>query len=415
MNTEQKIKFKILTLGCKVNQYDSAVLANILSANNFIKAEKGLNLIIINSCSVTKTAISKSRKLLSTFKKQHPKAITILMGCWPKIYQIEDLEVDFIFNERNIEKIAKEIKKIFNNNEKKPACEALNIIDDRSRYFIKIQDGCEQFCSYCVIPFARGPLKSRSSKEILKEIKTVLKNGIEEIVLSGIHLGLYAKDFKTKGESLISILKDILALKGNFRLRLSSIEITEVSDELIDLMSKNEKMCRHLHIPLQSGNDKILKLMNRPYDTNYFAKRIEKIREKMPDMAISTDVIVGFPGEKDIDFQATYEFCKLIKFSKIHVFSFSAHEKAPAFHYPDKVSSIDIKNRSKELRALSKKQEQDFKKEILSQSKELDVIIESVEAGKIRAKSQYYFDLFLSPRKMHSPKKSIGKIIKYKL
>lgn len=415
MNKEQKIKFKILTLGCKVNQYDSAVLANILSANNFVKAEKALNLIIINSCSVTKTAISKSRKLLSTFKKQYPKAITILMGCWPKIYQIEDLEVDFIFNERNIEKIAKEIKKIFNDDKKKSACEALNIIDDRSRYFIKIQDGCEQFCSYCVIPFARGPLKSRPNKEIMKEIKNVLKSGIEEIVLSGIHLGLYGKDFKTKDESLVSLLKNILSLKGNFRLRLSSIEITEVSDELIDLMSKNEKMCRHLHISLQSGNDKILKLMNRPYDTNYFIQRIEKIREKMPDMAISTDVIVGFPGEKDSDFQATYEFCKLIKFSKIHVFSFSAHEKAPAFHYPDKVSSIDIKNRSKELRALSKKQEQDFKKEILSQSKELDVIVESVEAGKIRAKSQYYFDLLLAPGKVCSPKKSIGKIIKYKL
>lgn len=415
MKKDNKVKFKILTLGCKVNQYDSAVLGNILLANNFIKAEKNLNLIIINSCSVTKTAISKSRKLLSTFKKQYPKAITILMGCWPKIYRIEDLEVDFILNERNIEKVAKEIKKIFNNNEKKPACEALNIIDNRCRYFIKIQDGCEQFCSYCVIPFARGPLKSRSSKEILKEVKAVIESGIEEIVLSGIHLGLYGKDFKTKDESLASLLQNILSLKGNFRLRLSSIEITEVSDELIDLMSKNEKMCRHLHIPLQSGNDKILKLMNRPYNTNYFNKRIKKIREKMSDMAISTDVIVGFPGEKYSDFKATYEFCKLIKFSKIHVFSFSAHEKAPAFHYPDKVSLIDIKNRSKELRALSKKQEQDFKKETLNQSKELDVIIESVESGKIRAKSQYYFDLLLSPRKIHLPKKSIGKIIKYKL
>jgi threonylcarbamoyladenosine tRNA methylthiotransferase MtaB len=255
----------------------------------------------------------------------------------------------------------------------------------------------------------------------MKEIKNVLKSGIEEIVLSGIHLGLYGKDFKTKDESLVSLLKNILSLKGNFRLRLSSIEITEVSDELIDLMSENEKMCRHLHIPLQSGNDKILKLMNRPYDTNYFIQRIEKIREKMPDMAISTDVIVGFPGEKDSDFKATYEFCKLIKFSKIHVFSFSAHEKTAAYNFPDKVQPAVIAARSARLRELSRQLEGIYKKKIMAKAKTLEFVLESSQPGRYKGKTEFFFDVIFTPDQIIAPQISakssnlLGKIIKIRI
>ncbi len=415
MGENRKIKFNILSLGCKVNQYDAAVLANFLSVNGFVKAKKDLDLIIVNSCAVTKTAISKSRRLLLNLKKQNPQAISILLGCWPKIYQIKNSNFDYIFPEKDIMLVARKIKKIFFTNEKEVLSKDLNIISDRSRYFIKVQDGCEQFCSYCIIPLARGKLKSRPSQEIIAEIKAVIESGIEEIVLSGIHLGLYAKDFAKKDENLFFLLKEILKLKGNFRLRLSSIEINEVSDEIIDLIAKDKRMCRHLHIPLQSGHDKILKLMNRPYNVAYFAKRIEEIRKKIPDIAISTDVIVGFPGESEADFQATFNLCAALKFSKIHVFSFSAHEKAAAFHFPDKVSSIEIKDRSERLRTLSKKQEKDFKAMILSQAKDLDLLLESLSDGKVRAKSQYYFDLWLDPLVVPLAQKNIGKIIKYKL
>lgn len=452
---KNKIRFNIYTLGCKVNQYDSAVLKNLLLSGNFIlsKNQKS-DFFIINSCSVTKIAIAKSRKLINSLKNKNPQAKIILIGCWPKIYNIEDLKVDLILSEKNINKVAELISNSFlltlrdvnlkNNrgrsvvqkniertttniskNNKNPNIKAsrassnncfLNVIEDRSRYFIKIQDGCQQFCSYCIIPLARGPIKSCRPSAIIKEIKNAVNNGFSEIVLSGIHLGLYGRDLenkislknsknnkkikniidkKNKHKNLHSLLGEILKIKNLGRLRLSSIEITEINDEIIDLIANNKKMCRHLHIPLQSGDDDILKLMNRPYNAKYFLDRVKKIRKKIPDISISTDIIVGFPGEFNNNFRNTYNFSKKINFSKIHVFSFSAHEKTPAFYLPHRVSISDIKDRSKRLRDLSKDLERKYQQKILNKNKQLDFLVESF-GNKIRLKSEYYFDYFLS-------------------
>lgn len=428
---DRKIKFKIYSLGCKVNQYDSAVLSNLLKLRGFLEIKKDNNskpdLIIVNSCSVTHSAINKDRRLINLLKRKYPQAKIVLVGCWPRIYNIEGLEVDLISDHKDQIKNLRAIEKIFfekNLSDIKKDClkDNLNIINDRSRYFIKIQDGCQQFCSYCVIPFARGLLKSRPMKEILEEITLATKNGFKEIVLSGIHLGLYGCDLGSKDKNLYNLLKKILSIKNLGRIRLSSIEITEVSDEIIDLIASNSKMCRHLHIPLQSGSDKILKLMNRPYDTKYYYNRINKLRKKITDIAISTDIIVGFPGETDFDFQDTYNFSKKIAFSKIHVFSFSAHEKTPAFHFPDKVKVVDIKKRSLNLRNLSKKMENDYRKKILKNYKSLRLLIENIVKGKIRAKSEFYFDLniTLSDFLKHYPTlslsdtpKLIGSLIDY--
>jgi threonylcarbamoyladenosine tRNA methylthiotransferase MtaB len=399
---EKKIKFKIYSLGCKVNQYDSAVLSNLLKSKGFLEIKREddykLDLIIINSCSVTHSAITKDRRLINLVNRKYPQAKIVLIGCWPKIYNITGIKVDLILNYKDQLKNLKAIEKIFFKKKyssiKKNCLENnLNIINDRSRYFIKVQDGCQQFCSYCVIPFARGPLKSRPMKEIIEEITLATKNGFREIVLSGIHLGLYGYDLNSKNKNLYNLLKKILSIKNIGRIRLSSIEITEVNDDIIDLIASNSKMCRHLHIPLQSGSDKILKLMNRPYNTKYYYERINKLREKIPDIAISTDIIVGFPGERDSDFQDTYNFSKKIAFSKIHVFSFSAHEKAPAFHFPNKVDVIDIKKRSLSLRNLSKKMENDYRKKILKNYTSLQLLIENIVKDKIKAKSEFYFDL----------------------
>ena len=428
---DRKIKFKIYSLGCKVNQYDSAVLSNLLKLRGFLETKKDNNskpdLIIVNSCSVTHSAINKDRRLINLLKRKYPQAKIVLVGCWPRIYNIEGLEVDLISNYKDQIKNLRAIEKIFfekNLSDIKKDClkDNLNIINDRSRYFIKIQDGCQQFCSYCVIPFARGLLKSRPMKEILEEITLATKNGFKEIVLSGIHLGLYGCDLGSKDKNLYNLLKKILSIKNLGRIRLSSIEITEVSDEIIDLIASNSKMCRHLHIPLQSGSDKILKLMNRPYDTKYYYNRINKLRKKITDIAISTDIIVGFPGETDFDFQDTCNFSQKIAFSKIHVFSFSAHEKTPAFHFPDKVKVVDIKKRSLNLRNLSKKMENDYRKKILKNYKSLRLLIENIVKGKIRAKSEFYFDLniTLSDFLKHYPTlslsdtpKLIGSLIDY--
>ncbi len=448
---KNKIRFNIYTLGCKVNQYDSAVLKNLLLLGNFIlsKNQKS-DLFIINSCSVTKIAIAKSRKLINVLKKKSPQAKIILIGCWPKIYEIEDLKVDLILSEKNINKVAELIfnsfpltlrdlnlknnrgrsviqknirgatTNIFQNN-KTPSIKTsgtssnncfLNVIEDRSRYFIKIQDGCQQFCSYCVIPLARGSIKSRRPSDIIKEIKQAVNNGFSEVVLSGIHLGLYGQDLDNKRFSqnnknkkvnnkensrfnLHSLLKEILKIKNLGRLRLSSIEITEVNDEIIDLIANNKKMCRHLHIPLQSGDDIILSLMNRPYNSKYFLDQVKKIRKKIPNISISTDIIVGFPGESHNNFRNTYNFSKKINFSKIHVFSFSAHEKTPAFYLPHRVLVNDIKDRSKKLRDLSKDLEKKYQQKILNQNQQLNFLIESF-GDKVRLKSEYYFDYFLS-------------------
>lgn len=428
---DRKIKFKIYSLGCKVNQYDSAVLSNLLKLRGFLEIKKDNNskpdLIIVNSCSVTHSAINKDRRLINLLKRKYPQAKIVLVGCWPRIYNIEGLEVDLISDHKDQIKNLRAIEKIFfekNLSDIKKDClkDNLNIINDRSRYFIKIQDGCQQFCSYCVIPFARGLLKSRPMKEILEEITLATKNGFKEIVLSGIHLGLYGCDLGSKDKNLYNLLKKILSIKNLGRIRLSSIEITEVSDDIIDLIASNPKMCRHLHIPLQSGSDKILKLMNRPYDTKYYYNRINKLRKKITDIAISTDIIVGFPGETNFDFRDTYNFSKKIAFSKIHVFSFSAHEKTPAFHFPDKVKVVDIKKRSLNLRNLSKKMENDYRKKILKNYKSLRLLIENIVKGKIRAKSEFYFDLniTLSDFLKHYPTlslsdtpKLIGSLIDY--
>jgi threonylcarbamoyladenosine tRNA methylthiotransferase MtaB len=218
------------------------------------------------------------------------------------------------------------------------------------------------------------------------------------------------------------LLKKIVAIKNIGRIRLSSIEVTEVSDEIINLITTNDKMCRHLHISLQSGSDKILKLMNRPYTTSYFTKKIKELRKKIPDIAISTDIIVGFPGETRKDFKDTYNFAKKMAFSKIHVFSFSAHNQTPAFSFPDKVAFNEIKDRSLALRQLSKQLETDYRRKILKSNKNLKILIENISQGKIKAKTEFYFDLninlidFLSTYSKTSivdPTCLIGQIVDY--
>ncbi len=440
-NRKNRIIFEIITLGCKVNQYDSAVLKNLLLSGNFIlsKNNQRSDLIIVNSCAVTKSAISKSRKVINQIKKENPRVKMALIGCWPKVYGSEilgkELGVDIVLGEKDLKKINKSINQFFfpkNNNKKGViSCQnnKINTVEDRSRYFIKIQDGCRQFCSYCIIPLARGPLNSRSCLEILKEIKVAVKKGFEEIVLSGIHLGLYGKDLPVGGESLYSLLLKILKIKNIGRIRLSSIEINDIGDDIIDLMASNRKICRHLHIPLQSGNSRILRLMNRPYTSKYFIDKIKRIRKKIPDIAISTDIIVGFPGEGNVDFRDTYNFSKNIKFSKIHVFSFSAHEKTSAYYLPDPVSVSDIKFRSQQLRQLSKKLENNYRRETLKRGGRLSLLVEGLVGDKIIAKSEFYFDMILPLKGFnkkylsnnpHDDKKiktleTIGKLINYRL
>ena len=388
--------YKIYTLGCKVNQYDSGRLAAILETAGFQPAGNAADLIIVSTCSVTATAANKSRRAVRKSARENPDAKIIVAGCLPRIDNGRNGIVSDVGTKRKIYPVKNDIEmaniisELFGRtlNLDEPQTTSKN--QDRTRYFIKIQDGCEQFCSYCIIPYARGPLKSRGEPEVVKEIRSAAKKGYREIVLSGIHLGLYGRDLSNQTD-LCRLLNNLINLKKSLRIRLSSIEITEVTDELIDLIARNRALCRHLHIPLQSGSDRILKLMNRPYTTGNFRKIIEKIRKKIPDIAISTDVIVGFPGETDNEYSVTHDFVKALKFSRLHIFPFSAHKNTKAAEMADKVSPGKIRERSDNLRHLGRNLEINFKRRFWGRP--LDIIVEKTDGDMLYGKSEYYFDI----------------------
>lgn len=410
--------YAIYTLGCKVNQYDSNTLRNKLDSAGFKFSEHNALFAIVNTCAVTKTAASKSGQMVNKAKKENPKAKIILTGCWPKAYEkdVRDAgKADYIFKSGEEKKIIKLLESFTDLKRGKLPLKKTNPIGGRCRYFIKIQDGCEQFCSYCVIPYTRGKLKSRGVIEVIAEIKSAIGRGYQEIVLAGIHLGLYGTGKKI---NLAQLIEKILKINGVGRIRLSSIEPMEVNSKIMGLIKKNRKMCPHLHIPLQSGSDKILKLMNRPYDRKRFAEKVKQIRKEIPEIALSTDVIVGFPGETADDFKQTYQFVQKMKFSRLHVFSFSAHKKTPAFNLPNRVDAVEIKERSRKLRILGKKLEKDYIKKITSSRKELEVIAERRKASGYSGKTQYYFDLEFEEKNIAEKirgKNLIGKIVNVKL
>lgn len=392
-----KPKFSISALGCKVSQYDAAVLKRSLLGLGFILDDKNPDLIIINTCAVTKSAISKDREMIKKMHNRFKAAKLVIMGCWPQTHDDINLNLEnvILWGVGDNDGLVLEIKKLFKDEEMLGVFEQGLIVPlDRSRYFLKVGDGCNQFCSYCLIPYARGRIKSRNLEELILEAEAATKAGYGEIILSGIHLGRYGQDLEKK-ESLVSLLQKLIAIPNLGRLRLSSIEINEVDDELISLMASTDKICQHLHISLQSGCDKILKLMKRPYTTDYFRERIKKLRAVMPEIAISTDVIVGFPGENGEDFADTGRFVEEMAFSKVHVFSFSAHEKTVAFSLPEKVSYEKIKQRSKILREISKQLEFSYEQKMLKQLKgrKIKVIIERVRGGDIKGKTEFHFDI----------------------
>ena len=418
--------YKIYTLGCKVNQYDSSKVARDLQALGLVEVTQNADLAIINTCTVTHSALTKDRKMLEEARRENPLAKYAIVGCMPVNYreETERLGVDYIYGAKDLDLFIEKIKaengsvEVLNCDLKLP-----DFKTDKSRYFLKIQDGCQQFCSYCIIAYNRGKLSSRNKEEIIVEVKQVVEQGVAEIVLCGIHLGLYGYDVesrKSKVESnLVTLIRELVEIPKLEKIRLSSIEITEVNDELIELIKTNRKMVRHLHIPMQAGCDKILKSMNRPYDKRYFAERLAKLRAVAPEIAITTDVMVGFPGEKEADFQETLRFCQEVKFSKIHVFPFSAHEKTPAYNFPDQQTEAVKKSRAKELQKISDQLEKTYNESFLGQ--EIEAIVDGRSKpsegeaflqgqGIYRAKSEYYFDIkFQSVEKLR-----VGQLVRVK-
>ena len=357
------MKYKIYTLGCKVNEYESEVMSSILDNHGYSKSDNP-DVVIVNTCTVTNTADSKSRKLIRRVRKEFPNAILVAAGCMIQNKK-EKLDIDADIVIGNMHKT--EIVNYLKDYKKKIIYDVGNINDasfenmklnnfDLTRAYVKIQDGCDNYCAFCIIPYVRGHVRCKKHDDVISEVKCLVKNGHKEIVLTGIHTGNYHDgDY-----DFADLLLDLVRIKDLKRLRISSVEITELNDKVLGVIENSKVLVDHMHIPLQSGSDRILKIMNRKYDKNYFISKINEIRKIRPNISITTDVIVGFPSETDKEFLETIDTIRKVCFSKLHVFPYSDREGTAASKMKGKVNGIIKKERTKALLDLSKKLEEDY-------------------------------------------------------
>lgn len=361
------MKVGICSLGCKVNIYESELVTNILKNNNYeiVDFEDIADIYIINTCSVTNESDKKSRKMINRAKKNNPNAIIIVMGCYSQV-NAEDIDVDIVLGNKDKSKIVDIIEEYKKTKEKKKIIYDLtkvefekmeiNNFDNHTRAFVKIQDGCNAFCSYCIIPYVRGRVRSKASEDVINEVTTLVEKGYKEIVLTGIHTGRYGIDIDT---SLEELLNRLVKIPNIYRIRLSSIEINEITPGIKKLLKENRVMAKHLHIPLQSGSNKILQLMNRRYNKEEFLSMIDDLKT-IEDISLTTDLIVGFPKETEEEFNETIDTLNKIGFTKIHTFPYSKRKGTPAASMEGQVSPEVKKDRVHTILKLSNEYEHNY-------------------------------------------------------
>ena len=379
----------ILTLGCKVNTYESEYIVNKLKENGYIIKDflDICDVYIINTCTVTNNSDSKSRKMIRQAIKRNPQACVVAMGCFIAAnFDYHEDGLDIVLGNKDKSRIAEILDDYFKTKEeinlqytgrlKEFEDMYINEFPGRTRAFVKIQDGCDNFCSYCIIPFVRGKCRSKDEDKVVEEITDLVNNGYKEIVLTGIHTGSYGVDLDT---NFAHLLRRLVKIDGLLRLRISSIEATELDEEVLDVIRESSILVDHLHIPIQAGSDEILTLMKRKYNLDFFIKKIEEIRSIRPDIAISTDVIVGFPGETDELFLKTIDSCRRIGFSKLHVFPYSERRGTASASMDGKIDGNTKKRRARELIEVSKELEIDYMKKFINT--DVVVLIEEVKDG----------------------------------
>jgi threonylcarbamoyladenosine tRNA methylthiotransferase MtaB len=387
-------KVAFYTLGCKVNQYETEALTGIFEKEgyNVVAFDEKADVYVINTCTVTNLSDKKSRQMIRRAKKCNDESIVVVVGCYAQTASEEVSKipgVNLVIGTKERSKIVEHIREIEGGKNKLNLVKdimktrdfeelGVDVYKERTRAFIKIQEGCSQYCSYCIIPYARGPIRSRNKENILTEVRKLSQNGYKEIVLTGIHIASYGKDIKTT--SLIDIINSVHEIEGVERIRLGSIEPSTITESFINAVKDLKKLCPHYHISLQSGCDKTLERMNRKYLTNDYRKSIELLRENIVDVAVTTDVMVGFPGETDEDFEQTYAFLEEISFSSMHVFKYSARKGTPAALFPEQVSPQKKEERSNRLIALAQKNMLEFNKKHIGRS--LPVLFEQVVKNK---------------------------------
>ena len=379
------MKFNIITLGCKVNSYESNFMKEALIKNgfSFCNENKKCDILILNTCTVTDTSDKKSMKEVRRLKRENPKTILVVCGCSVQNNKgsYERYDIDILMGNINKHNIVNVINEYLDKRTpleyiaktRALPFENMEITSfDHTRAYIKIEDGCDNFCSYCVIPFVRGVTRSKKFSLAINEAQTLASNGFKEIVLTGIDTGSY----NDEGKDLTDLIKKMSEIDNLLRIRQSSIEITQISDKFINELKINDKICNHIHIPIQSGSKYILKMMNRKYDLNYFIEKINEIRKVRPDISITTDIIVGFPGETEEMFLETIETVKKINFSKVHVFPYSERKGTKASMLSGKVKENVKHERVKKLMELSNELEKNYYNKF--KGKKMDVIIEEV-------------------------------------
>ena len=381
-----------VTLGCKVNQTESEAMAQLFREAKYqvVDATEEADVVVVNTCTVTNTGDSKSRQIIRRMIKAHPESVVVVMGCYAQTAPGEILGiegVDLVLGNQDRGKILEWIERV--RAESKPQNAVRGIWDaeefeelpqlseeHRTRAMLKIQEGCNQFCTYCIIPYARGPLRSRLPENAIAEAQRLVKEGYPEIVLTGIHTGYYGQDLGGDW-SLARLVGELDKIPGLGRLRLSSIEPMEYTPELIESIVTSNKVCPHLHMPLQSGSDKVLARMNRPYSLQQYQELLERLHQRIPDLAVTTDIIVGFPGETEEDHASTLEFARSCGFSGIHVFPYSKRKGTPAADYPDQVPKKLKDQRVKELLLVARDSQETFIRRFIG--KPVEVLIEWVD------------------------------------
>lgn len=394
-----KKTFSITTLGCKVNQYESEAMSELFEDRGYQKVEESevADIYVINTCTVTNLSDRKSRQVIRKAKRENPEAIVAVVGCYSQTApeEVKSIEgVDIVLGTTERSNIVNLVEQYQMDGELIDAVRSLdgdyefqpiNISkeSDMTRAYMKVQDGCNRFCTYCIIPYARGRIRSRSVEDSVNEAKRLALAGYKEIVLTGIHIGSYGKDINSK---LIELIEKIAKVEGIERIRMSSVEPMTITEDFLKRAKNTGKFCDHFHLSLQSGCDKILKEMNRRYTTKEYKSVVELIRKYMPNAGITTDIIVGFPGETDEDFETTYEFVKEIRFSRIHVFKYSIRDGTPAAKRTDQVHGLIKHERSQRLIELNNK----LMIEFASKQEELEVLFEEEIEGKYLGYSTNY-------------------------
>lgn len=397
-------KVAFYTLGCKVNQYETNAMIERFIKENYeiVDFEELSDIYVINTCTVTNMSDRKSRQIIRRVKQINPNSILVVTGCYAQVAskELEKIEeIDLIVGnteKKDIVNIVENYKKDISskyeisdiNNQKEFVDFGTTTYTEKTRAVIKVQDGCNNFCSYCIIPYAKGRVRSRKLESVIDEIKSIAQRGIQEVVITGIHVASYGLDFKDENTRLIDLLEEINKVEGIKRIRLGSLEPNIITDEFVERLKKVDKICDHFHLSLQSGCTDTLKRMNRKYTTEDFEKVVERLRNAFPNVALTTDIIVGFPDETDEEFNTTYEYLKKIKFYKMHVFKYSQRKGTRAAVMPNQIDGNIKEERSHKLIELSNKNEEEFLDRYIG--KEVYVLFEQEEGEYIKGHTSNY-------------------------